>query len=65
MFEFVCDVWHKGIGWDAYWVRADSLSDAEAECSRRLQEETDDPDDWVIEKITPIPKDEETNIDFE
>lgn len=54
MWTWVCDVWCKGIGWDTYWVNADSVSDAEAECRRRLQEETDNPDGWQIMSVKPL-----------
>lgn len=48
-----CEVWCKSMGWDCYWVSADSVSDAEAECLRRLREETDNPDEWKIMAIFP------------
>ena len=54
MWTWTCEVWCKGIGWDTYWVNADSVSDAEAECRRRLLEETDNPDEWQIISVRPL-----------
>lgn len=42
------DVWSRKCGWDTYTVSAKHEKEAFAKCRRRLEAETDHPEEWVM-----------------
>lgn len=46
---YSCDVYNAKIKlWDCYWVNAKTPEEAYLTCRNRLDEETDNPEDWEI-----------------
>lgn len=46
---YSCDVYNAKIKqWDCYWVNAKTPEEAYLTCRNRLNEETDNPEDWEI-----------------
>jgi hypothetical protein len=46
---YSCDVYNKKIKqWDCYWVNAKTPEEAYLTCRDRLDNETDNPEDWEI-----------------
>ena len=48
------DVYSRYHGWDAYMVSANSKQEAFDKCRKRLDNETDHPEHWVIVDATEL-----------
>ena len=50
---YSCDVYNAKIKqWDCYWVNAKTPEEAYLTCRDRLDNETDNPEDWEVKRFS-------------